>query len=243
MITSKNNATIKYAQKLKEKKYSRLEKKCLVESVKLVRELYDNGLVDTILVDSEKLNKVSNLKNAKIETITSEIAISLSDAMTSDGVLAICNIPQKVDADFEKCIILDNIQDPSNLGAIIRSAKAFGFDTILALNCVYPYTFKGIRSSMGQIFGINYLDISYDELQSIKNYNNLEFIVADMGGKNIDGFQPTHEKIAIIIGNEGNGVSTELRELADSIISIPMKEGVESLNASVSAGIIMYLLR
>lgn len=243
MITSKGNETIKYALKLKEKKYSKMEHKCLVESIKLVRELAGLGLVECILVDNEKLDIVSNICDVKIEAISREIVAVLSDAMTSDGVFAICKIPPNKADKWGRCLVLDGIQDPSNLGAIIRSAKAFGFETILALNSVYPYTFKGIRASMGQIFKVNYIDVSFETLKSIKNENNIEFVVADMDGVDISSFKPMCDNIAIVIGNEGNGVSDEILELSDSVVSIPMNDGVESLNASVSAGIIMYLLK
>lgn len=243
MITSRSNEIIKYAIKIKDKKYSRNEKKCLVESAKLVRELYSQGIVETILVDNEKIDRVSDLKGAIMETISKDIVAYLSDAMTSDGIFAICRIPCKKADNFRRCIVLDGIQDPSNMGAIIRSARAFGFNTILALNCVYPYTFKGIRASMGQIFGVDFVDVTIEQLLTLKEEYKIQLVVADMNGEDISKFQISNNNCGIIIGNEGNGVSKDLRKIADRVVSIPMNDGVESLNASVSAGIIMYILK
>lgn len=243
MITSKSNETIKYAQKIKEKKYSRLEGTCLVESLKLVQELYQNGLIETILATQEKMPKLAEIPSQHIEVISENIAEYLSNASTTDGVFGICKIPSVENPNYHRCIVLDNIQDPSNLGAIIRSAKAFGFDTILALDSVYPYTFKGIRASMGHIFGVNFLDITFEQLKSIKEKENIQFVVADMNGEDVSHFSLNQDNLAIVIGNEGSGISNQLLQISDSVISIPMNEGVESLNASVSAGIIMYLLK
>lgn len=243
MITSKSNETIKYAQKIKEKKYSRLEGKCLVESLKLIRELYHSGLIETILATQEKLPKLGKIPTQHIETISENIAEYLSNASTTDGVFGICKIPSVESQNYHRCVVLDSIQDPSNLGAIIRSAKAFGFDTILALDSVYPYTFKGIRASMGHIFDVNFFEVDFEQLKLIKNKENIQFVVADMNGEDVSHFSPSQDNLAIVIGNEGSGISEQLLQISDRVISIPMNECVESLNASVSAGIIMYLLK
>ena len=96
---------------------------------------------------------------------------------------------------------------------------------------------------MGHIFNVNFIETDYENLQKIKTKNNIKFICADMSGEDLDNFHSKDEKIAVIIGNEGQGVSKEIEDLSDYIISIPMKNSVESLNASVSASIIMYYLK
>ena len=243
MITSKDNSLIKLCNQIKNKKYSRENSLCLVETVKLVSELYLRDLVTHILVIESKYDLVKNYTNAKIEIIADNICNYLSDASTSDGVIAICKIPSQNSTDHSRCIILDNIQDPSNIGAIIRSACAFGYKTIFAINSVYPYSYKCIRSSMGYIFDVNFIDTTYEELYKMKNNNNIEFVSADMDGEIVDLNTKTNGNLALIIGNEGQGVSRELRTLSDKKVAIPMENGVESLNASVSAGILMYLLK
>ena len=242
MVTSKDNELIKKCIDLQSKKYSRLEGKCLVESVKLVKEAYEKGLVETILVTKQKLELVSKLK-CRIEVIDEKLAKHISSTVTTDGVFAIAKIPKQEQVNYKKCLVLDRIQDPSNLGSIIRSACAFGFDTILTINSVYPFTPKAIRSSMGYVFSVNFIEVDEQKLQEIKAKNNITFYAADMGGEVIDSVKISDNNIALIIGNEGQGIDKELRKVADKIVAIPMQNNVESLNASVSASIIMYFLR
>ena len=243
MITSKDNKLIKYCIQAKDKKISRKENVCLVETYKIVREMLERNLVIKIICTESKFELFSNISSIQIEKITPGIADFLSDTKTTDGVFALCKIPETSEKLSDRILVLDNIQDPSNMGAIVRSACAFGYDTILSVNSVYPYSYKCIRSSMGHIFNINFIETDYENLQKLKTKNNIKFICADMSGENLDNFHSKDEKIAVIIGNEGQGVSKEIENLSDYIISIPMKNSVESLNASVSASIIMYYLK
>ncbi len=243
MITSKDNHIVKLAKLLKIKKYCRIHNKCLVESVKIVSELYSRGLVDTIILAKSRENLSERFKDTHIEIVSQSIADYLSDTVTTDGVFAICQIPSpRSQHDFHRCIILDRIQDPSNYGAIIRSACAFGYTTILSIDSVYPYTTKCIRSSMGYVFDVDLIDCDYAMLQDIREKHNVKIITADMSGDtahsvNIGG------NVGIVIGNEGRGISEDIRAISDMTISIPMLNNVESLNASVSASILMYLYR
>ena len=244
MITSKNNELIKTCIQIKSKKYSRERGLCFVESIKLVRELYKKGLTTHILISENKSNLAEEFLDTQVELISRSISEYICDSVTTDGVFAICKIPRITEVNYSKCLILDRIQDPSNLGAIIRSACAFGFDTIFSVDSVYPFSFKSIRSSMGHVFSVNLIDTNIESLKVLKKNNSITFYVADMDGLNISKISRNKSNsIAIIIGNEGSGVSDELIQLADQTISIPMNDGVESLNASVSAGIIMYLLK
>ena len=243
MITSKDNSIIKLCNQVKNKKYSREYGLCLVESIKVVSELYLKGLITHILVTDNKYDLIKNYTNVKIDIISENIANFLSDASTTDGVLALCKIPNNLDIDYSRSIILDNIQDPSNIGAIIRSACAFGYTTIFAINSVYPYSYKCIRSSMGYIFDVNYIDTTYEQLFKLKNDKNIKFISADMDGEIVDSKMQFDGNFALIIGNEGQGVGRELMSMSDKKISIAMENNVESLNASVSAGILMYLVK
>jgi TrmH family RNA methyltransferase len=109
------------------------------------------------------------------------------------------------------------------------------------LSGVYPYSAKVIRSSMGYVFDINLISLNYTELVDFLSKNKYNLVCADMSGVDLVKFK-TPEKIALVIGNEGNGVSNELINIASHIVKIPMNNGVESLNASVSASIIMYKL-
>lgn len=243
MITSRDNDLIKLCNKIKQKKYSKNEGLCLVETIKIINQLYLKGKLTHILVTEDKYDLVKGYKKCNVITISRGIAEYLSDTVNTDGIFGICKITPNEKQDYSRCIVLDGVQDPSNLGAIIRSAYAFGFKTIFAINSVYPYSYKGIRSSMGYIFDINYIDLNLNQLIEYKNKYNISLVSADMSGELLDDFEPKNDNIALVIGNEGQGVSREIMTLSDSTIRIPMDNDVESLNASVSAGIIMYNLR
>ena len=242
MITSKDNKLIKFCTQLKEKKFSRTNGLCFVETFKIINELKKKNLITQIFVIENKFDLVKNF-NTQTYIISESVCKYLSDAKSSDGIFAIAKIPEKKFDKLDHCLILDNIQDPSNLGAIIRSACAFGYNTIFAINSVYPYSYKCIRSSMGYIFDVNFIETDYDNLLQIKQSYDLEFVCSDMNGVDIKTVSKLNKKFAVIIGNEGQGVSDKLTNISDIIISIPMNNNVESLNASVSAGIIMYLLK
>lgn len=244
MITSRNNDLIKKCIKIKEKKYSKAESLCLVQSIKIVSQLYIKNMLECILVTEDKYDLVKLYSRTKIEIISNSIASELSDSVSNDGVFAICRIPSnRASVDYSRCLVLDKIQDPSNLGSIIRSAYAFGFKTIFSIDSVYPFSYKGIRSSMGYIFDVDFIDTDYNEFLEYKKSNNITLLSADLDGEIVDKDYQIAGNIALIIGNEGNGVSDQMSKMADKIISIPMKNDVESLNASVSAGILMYLLK
>lgn len=243
MITSKDNEIFKLALKIKDKKYSKSNNLCLVETFKIINELCPKGLIKNILVREDKYHLVKDFKNVKIDILSDSLCSKLSDTVTNDGVFAICKIKIIDKIDYSKCLILDGIQDPSNLGAIIRSACAFGYNTIFAINSVYPYSFKCIRSSMGQIFNINYIDTTYENLFEIKKNYDITIITADMHGTDVSRLNKDYKNFAIVIGNEGKGVSDKISEISDKIVSIPMDNNVESLNASVSAGILMFILK
>ncbi|MBO7218748.1 MAG: RNA methyltransferase [Clostridia bacterium] len=245
VINSKANSIIKYAVNLKNKKYSKKFQECLVETDKLVIELLDKGLVSQVLVTEDKVSifeKLAAKAKVKLSIISDEVSKYLSDAVTSCGVFAVVKIPQSTKRVSTKALILDGMQDPSNLGAVIRSARAFGYDNIYLVDSVYPYSYKVIRASMGYVFDINLIYISYDELSKLKETDNFKIIVADMDGKDLSSVCKIQDNYAIVIGNEGNGISSTMLDMADMVVSIPMQNGVESLNASVSASIIMYKL-
>lgn len=242
MITSKDNELIKLCQKVKNKKYSKLNNLCFVETIKIVEELYNKGFIKHIFVREDKLSLVGNY-NVKVDVISDNLCQYLSETVTNDGIFALCQIPSHENIDYSKCIVLDGVQDPSNIGAIIRSARAFGYNTIFAINSVYPYTYKCIRSSMSYVFDINYIETNYNDLIQLKNNKNIAIITADMDGTNIDNLTNDYVNYAIVIGNEGNGISDNILKVSDKVVSIPMENNVESLNAGVSASLLMYLLK
>lgn len=230
MIESVNNDKIKKYAKLKQKKYRMLEHKFIVEGEHLVEEAEKRGLTLEVFATYERENATLVSKN---------VMAKLSDLDSLPSVLAICKMP------LEKAIngnvlILDDIQDPGNLGTIIRSAVAFGIDTIVAsLNTVDLYNLKTIRSSEGMLFNINYLKKDLKEYIPLIKKTHKIYATNVATGKDIRKLQ-VDKPYALIVGNEGNGVRKEVQEMANETINIPICNECESLNVAIATSIILY---
>ena len=138
------------------------------------------------------------------------------------------------------CIFLDGVADPGNVGTILRTANAAGYTQVyLSTDCADPYAPKSVRASMSGLFFTKLCRGVREDILSV--LKGTPVIVADMNGENVFAFQsPT--SFTLVIGNEANGISKETRERATHTVKIPMRETQESLNAAISAGIIMYVL-
>ena len=231
-LTSTSNPKVKYWQKLKERKYRKEEKLFIVEDAHLVNEAIKKNIVKEIITLNDDNYEVDTYK------VTPQIMKLLSSQVSSTKIMAICYELDKQDV-VGNVIVLDNLQDPGNLGTIIRSAVAFNFETIIMSDtCVDLYNPKVIRASEGMIFNINIKRCNLKEfLPTLKEkYKLVTTSVID--GKDIRNI--SYENIAIVIGNEGNGVSDEIANLCDENVYIKMNESCESLNAGVCASILMY---
>ena len=232
-ITSLNNPKVVFWAKLKMKKYRDIEHLFIVESEHLVTEALKKGIVKEIITTEEKESEVPTYN------VSTEIMKRISTLITPSKVMAVCEylMPDDIKGNI---LLLDHIQDPGNLGTIIRSAVAFNFSTIIVSeDTVDFYNDKVIRSSEGMIFNINLVK---DDLLSIipvlkeKGYKMYGTDVKK--GKNIKTID--NKQCAIIIGSEGKGMSIEVKELCDDFIYINMSKTCESLNAAVASSIIMY---
>ena len=242
-ISSKTNPKIVEILKLKQKKY-RLEKnQVLLEGRKVIQESVNAGYKIKYLIVTAKTMELKNcFEYEELLIVTGSIASSLSFAVTSQNVFAVVNLPLKSDFRLKNnVLVLDKLQNPDNLGAIIRTAVATNFTDILAVDSVDFFNDKTIRASMGNVFKVNYKNCSYEDVK--KMLNGYQILAADMDGKNIFEQKKFSNKVALVIGNEGNGVSDQMLTISNEKISIPMQNDVESLNASVSAGIIMYKIK
>lgn len=232
MIESINNEKIKRYAKLNDKKYRNIEGMFIVEGKHLVEEARKKNLIVEIFATTDYQDA----------TIVSEAVMKkLSHLTTPPKVLAVVKMLEnnKYNGNL---LILDGIQDPGNLGTIIRSAVAFGVDTIILSNdTVDVYNTKTIRSSEGMLFNINFMKT--DILEFINKIKNEYLILTTNvnGGKNIKDIK-INKPYAVIMGNEGNGVKDKVKELADEAIYIPMNKKCESLNVAIATSIIIYEL-
>lgn len=252
LISSSSNDKIKEIKKLNEKKYRIELKQYIIEGVKIIEEaiLSNQKIISVVICDDI-------LKNISIDTgvidsyisknqdiviyVTDNVFESISDIKNPQGILAILQINKEEQQLTDSIIFLDNIQDPGNVGTIIRSALAFNFKTVvLNKGCVDIYNPKVLRATMGNIFNINVVlleDNGYDWLMNIKKDYTI-YASTLINAKSIYDIEYAKKRI-LIIGNEANGISDEIFACADKSIIIPMNDVVESLNVSNAASIIM----
>ena len=228
MITSKDNAKIKELAKLKTSKYRSETKTFLVEGKHLVSEAKASGL----LIEAFSLDDIPGYTQVSADVMKK---ISSTDTLVSE--VALCKMKEELPLD-SKILILDKIQDPGNLGTLLRSAKAFSFNTVvLGEGTVDLYNEKVIRSSQGAVFKLNI--IKKDLVEFIPTLN--KYKVYGTNVRNGIDIKEVKDKdnIALILGNEGNGISNEVNDLVKYNIYIKM-DNMESLNVGVAGSILMY---
>ena len=247
IITSSDNNVIKQARRLLEKKYRKEVGHFLLEGPKQISDAISGGFVfDKLFIEQNQEQKFADIVSkcdAQIYVTSKNVLDSLCDTQTPQGIVAELVLPVVKPYKYksgDKLLILDRISDPGNMGTIIRTAKATGFEHIFAINCVDAYSPKVVRSSSGVILSSNVYPVDQDSIINYCKKHNIEILVADMNGQNVLDYQPSGD-YAIVVGNEGHGVSEEF-EKAGKAIRLPMKSGVESLNAGVSASVLMYVL-
>lgn len=238
IYSSIDNIKIKDIQKLQSKKYRDLTNTFLIEGEHLVLEASKAGLLNLII----KLEDYDLENDYELEIIScsSKVMRFLSELDNPSKVLGVCN--KKAGNIFgEKILMLDNIQDPGNLGTIIRSAVAFNVDTIvLSEDCVDLYNSKVIRGSQGMIFNTNIVIGNLKEIiASLKGYTIYGTKVD--GGTELKTISENDKKI-IIMGNEGKGLKKDILDLCDKYLYIKMNSNCESLNVAVATSIILYEL-
>lgn len=237
LYSSVNNIKIKELAKLKNKKYRDKEGLFLIEGEHLVKEAYNSGyLKELLLLENTNFN-------LEIETnyITKNVLKYLTNVETPTGIIGICK-RKNMRLNGKKLLVLDSIQDPGNMGTIIRSSVAFNIDTIIINDkCVDIYSDKVIRSSQGMIFKTNIIkEDLHSFITKIKGQIPI-YGTKVTGGKDLKTLEKISE-FAIIMGNEGNGVAPKLLDLCDEYLYIPMNKNCESLNVGVATSIILYEL-
>lgn len=241
IYSSKQNALIKTIASLKDKKYRHKLGLFIAEGVKMVNEAVKAGVsVKYVVATSKVLGDIISGSYTLIE-VTDAVFNFISDESTPQGALAVIEIKNSaVKSPKNNALLLDGVQDPGNMGTIIRTANAFGYKDIYLINCVDPYSNKAVRASMSGIYFVNLYKTNYsDAFNALKG---VEIIVADMGGVNLSEFK-TSNPHCIVVGNEANGVSNEVKAVAKAVVGIPMNENTESLNVAVASAIMMYNLK
>ncbi len=251
-ITSKENKLIKHIIKLKEKKYRKEYNEYIIEGAKIVQEaIQEKVKIKQIIISENAINTDLILNHLKEELqkinyikVPSNIFKLISEVEKPQGVLAIIEKEKQeenIDVNQDIILALDDLQDPGNLGTIIRTADSVGLKQILiSKGTTEAYNPKVIRSTMGAIFRVKIIECENlkETLKKLQK-NNFKIMVTDLNtDKSI--YDIKLQKKVIIIGNEANGVSEEIKNIADTRAIIPMFGKTESLNASIATGVILY---
>lgn len=241
VITSMDNEKIKKYKKLKKRKYRDEYDEFIVEGMHTVIEAFKCGLVIEVILEEDEALPLE----CPYVYVTKDIISKISTMDTPSTVMALCKKPEDKDIIGKKILLLDEIQDPGNLGTIIRSAKAFNIDTIvLSENSVDLYNPKVVRATQGMLFHINIIKRDLETaITIIKNMNIPVYGTNVNYGMDVSSLTKKDKKAyALIVGNEGNGVRNDISMMCDRNLYITMNDSVESLNVGVAASILLYEL-
>ena len=249
MITSAQNSKIKLVRSLLGRPKERREAGAFVaEGVRLVEEAISGNWEFRFVLYDETLNErgklqVESLKSRGVETedVSASLMKSLSDTETSQGILVVLKLIQLPIPNYPKFLLIpDQIRDPGNLGALLRSADAAGVDAVLIPpETTDPFAPKVVRAGMGTHFRLPIVSMGWEEIQRVGESASQRVMLADMEGQSCwetDLRQP----LALIVGGEAEGASEQARKLASQKISIPMAGKSESLNAAVAGSVLMF---
>jgi len=237
------NDKIKKYLRLQQRKYREEQKEFIVEGMHLVLEAYKKGLIVEVILQADEVIPL----NCPIVYVPKKIIEKLSSVETPQHVLALCKMSEETEKFGDKILIVDEVQDPANLGSIVRSAVAFDVDTIiLSKNTVDLYNPKTIRTTQGMLFHVNILK-NIDIVEIIKKIKQEEIPVYGTKVGYGDDVKKLTEKdkkrYALVVGNEGQGVREVVSDLCDKHLYIHLNDHVESLNVGVATSILLYELR
>ncbi|ALG49494.1 TrmH family RNA methyltransferase [Clostridium perfringens] len=246
-IESKNNNLFKEIKKLKEKKHRIKSNKYLIEGLRFVEEAIKSKVsIDSIIFTESFKEKNPDLflkinENIKLIQMNEALLKQLCSTENPQGIVGVINMQNKELKSGELVVLVDKVQDPGNMGTIIRSAHAAGAaGIVMTKGTVDIYNDKTLRSTMGSIFYIPIVeDDSLDFVKSLKK-EGYKLVVSSLQGKNNFFEENLQGKVMIAVGNEGNGVSDEVYDIADIKVKIPMPGEAESLNVAVATSIMIY---
>lgn len=246
-IESKNNNLFKEIKKLKEKKHRIKSNKYLIEGLRFVEEAIKSKVsIDSIIFTESFKEKNPELflkinENIKLIQMNEALLKQLCSTENPQGIVGVINMQNKELKSGDLVVLVDKVQDPGNMGTIIRTAHAAGAaGIVMTKGTVDIYNDKTLRSTMGSIFYIPIVeDDSLDFVKSLKK-EGYKLVVSSLQGKNNFFEENLQGKVMIAVGNEGNGVSDEVYDIADIKVKIPMPGEAESLNVAVATSIMIY---
>lgn len=243
-ITSRKNPLLQQTKKLLSSRKIREEAGLYVaDGTKLLQEAvrYDAGLHTVILSDGVQTQVPEHVR---VVRVPGDVMESVSPMASPQGALFLCRMPEK--AAFVPragMLLLDGIQDPGNLGTMLRTADALDIPVALLEGCADPYSHKVVRASMGAVFRAQVVQTSWQEVKAACDAAGIPVAVTALSDRALDIRQADVKHMAVVIGSEGQGVRREILSSADAELIIPMNPHCESLNAAVAAAIVMWQMK
>ncbi len=204
----------------------------------MIREARIFGKRISLIVGTESGLSELGIEDAETLAVSEGVFGWLSDEVTPQGVLAVIEREfYEAEKPEKSCVLLDGIKDPGNIGTIIRTCAAAGITDVYLADCCDPFSPKAVRSSMSGIFRVRLFGTEREKIGDI--FKDIPLIAADMSGKDVFSFAPP-DKFCLAIGSEAHGISEEVGKAAAYSVSVPMENGIESLNAGISLAVILY---
>ena len=242
-ISSRKNPLLQQVKKLLASKKERETAGLFVaDGTKLLREAvaYYPGLETVILSEGVEAEVPDHVRLVRVPE---DVMASISPMETPQGALFLCRLPEKTDFQPRSgMLLLDGIQDPGNIGTILRTADALEVPVVLLEGCADPYSHKVVRASMGAVFRMPVIQSTWAQVQSACKDAQIPVAVTALTDRAKDIRQADLSRMAVVIGSEGRGVRQEILEAADAELIIPMNPRCESLNAAIAASIVMWEL-
>ena len=243
-ITSRKNPLLQQVKKLLSSRKAREEAGLFVaDGTKLLAEAvkYYPGL-DTVILSEGIDAQVP--EHVKVIRVPEDVMASVSPMQAPQGALFLCRLPEKQPVAAKPgMLVLDGIQDPGNLGTVLRTADALDVPVVLLEGCADPYSHKVVRSSMGAVFRTPVVVSTWTQLQAVCREAGIPIAVTALSDRASDIRSAALERMAVVIGSEGQGVRQEILDNADAELIIPMNPHCESLNAAVAATIVMWQMK
>ena len=240
-ITSLKNPKVQLWKSLKERK-GRRETGCfMAEGRKMVEEaLASSFRVEAVLVDEARMEEFDLPEDIPTYALPENVLAAVCDTKTPQGIAAVVQVQRSARLGG-RVVALDGVQDPGNVGTIIRTADAAGLEgIILSGQCAVVFSPKTLRATMGSIFRMPMVVTDLPGYLTALREDGYSIISSQLDGEPFYQRSPVGEKFCLIIGNEGNGISDEVKATATHRVKLPMRGGAESLNAAIAAGIMMY---
>lgn len=244
-ITSSQNAKVKQFLKLKKKRERDKQNKAVLEGFHLIEEAYQSGLkIEQLFVfDVQRVDAKLLASAEQVYEINMKVAESLAGTVTPQGIFAIIQKSQIESFSLKQLLILDRVQDPGNVGTLIRTADAAGLDAVvMTKGTADAFSDKVLRASQGSIFHIPII-VEENIIHFIQQFEGPVYGTALNQAVNYHEVKKRQSSFALVLGNEGEGISDEILQTTTQNITIPIYGKAESLNVAIAAGILMFHLK